>query len=129
MPLQVLFITYCLLLAQGVQVEKYDLRGQGYTNEQIAATARAYSENKLVLVVHVNRDNPTYQKTVLDIVGDQVRAGRDKIIVLLTERKAGTRNAVYVFAKKELLVTVYGDASDYGLTLAKTLKEAYTQHL
>ncbi len=122
------FLLSLTITAQKPEVENYDLRGNNYSDEQIGITAKAYAKDKLVIVATVNKGNTQYENLVLDIVGDHIRAGRTKIMVLFIERSEAARTAVYLFAEGQLVDGVLGDGSDYGLTMTTAIKEAYLTH-
>lgn len=103
------------------KVEAYDLRGKGYTDQQVGATALEHSKTKLVVVVFADPTNHKYQEEVLTIVGAHVFIlGRKNIMVLFADKgKAQTFSVL--FAKNNMLPGLILEKDDPGgleLTIA-----------
>lgn len=103
------------------KVEAYDLRGKGYTDQQVGATALEHSKTKLVVVVFADTSNHKYQEEVLTIVGSHVFIlGRKNIMVIFADKgKAQTFSVL--FAKNNMLPGMILEKDDPGgleLTIA-----------
>lgn len=77
---------FLLSLSPAIEVEAYDLRGKGYSDPQIASTAKAYSKDKLVVLVRLNKEEKTHQEKILDIVRGNMHAGYTKVMVIFADQ-------------------------------------------
>ncbi|MDL5051489.1 hypothetical protein QQ054_36400 [Oscillatoria amoena NRMC-F 0135] len=112
--------TYAIPQDTTKKVEAYDLRGKGYTDQQVGATALEHSKTKLVVVAFADTSNHKYQEDVLLIVKCQMALGRKKIMVLFADKgKAQTFSVL--FAKNNMLPGMILEKDDPGgleLTIA-----------
>ena len=113
---------------QAVEVEAYDLRGKGYTNPQIGATAKAYSQDKLVILVSLDTAETAHEKAILAVVKGNMQAGYTNVRVLFADRGKAEANIVLVAKGVPIPNVILLKDPLYELDLSIGLKSTYKSH-